>query len=86
MSNKSRVQAINQITNRKPIPVATPDKLGNIWAEDVFNLARMEWALSKNAYKAMQKTMQTGKLKLTNARAISYKYIEKRFTYQEPLC
>ena len=61
MSDKSRVQAINQITNRKPIPVAMPDKLGNIWAEDVFNLARMEWALSKNAYKAMQKTMQTGK-------------------------
>ena len=61
MSDKSRVQAISQITNRKPIAVAMPDKLGNIWAEDVFNLARMEWALSKNAYKAMQKTMQTGK-------------------------
>ncbi len=61
MSDKSRVQAINQITNRQPVPVAMPDKLGNIWAEDVFNLARMEWALSKNAYKAMQKTVATGK-------------------------
>ena len=61
MSDKSRVQAISQITNRQPVPVAKPDKLGDIWAEDVFNLARMEWALSKNAYKAMKKTVETGK-------------------------
>jgi len=60
MSNESRLQAISQITNRKPTPVTMPDKLGNIWAEDVFNLARMEWALSKNAFKAVKKTVQTG--------------------------
>jgi glutamine synthetase len=59
--NKSRLQAITEITNRKPIPVTMPDKLGQIWAEDVFNLARMEWALSKNAFKAVKKTVQTGK-------------------------
>ncbi len=58
--NSSRVQAISQITNREPMKVSQPEKLGQIWAEDVFNLARMEWALSKNAYKAMQKTVQTG--------------------------
>lgn len=59
--NKSRLQAISEITNRKPVPVTMPDKLGQIWAEDVFNLARMEWALSKNAFKAVKKTVQTGK-------------------------
>jgi glutamine synthetase len=37
------------------------DRLGKIWADDVFNLARMEWALSKNAFKAVKKTVQTGK-------------------------
>jgi len=58
--NKSRLQAISQITNRKPTAVSMPDKLGKIWAEDVFNLARMEWALSKNAFKSVKKTVQTG--------------------------
>jgi glutamine synthetase len=36
------------------------DRLGKIWADDVFNLARMEWALSKNAFKEVKKTVQTG--------------------------
>ena len=58
--NESRLQAIYQITNREPVPVTMPDKLGNIWAEDVFNLSRMEWALSKNAFKSIKKTVQTG--------------------------
>ena len=58
--NESRLQAIYQITNREPTPVSMPDRLGKIWADDVFNLARMEWALSKNAFKAVKKTVQTG--------------------------
>ena len=58
--NESRLQAISQITNRKPLPIEMTDKLGNIWAEDVFNLARMEWALSKNAFKSVKKTVETG--------------------------
>ena len=59
-ANSSRLQAIQAITNRKPTKVKKPDHLGNIWAEDVFNLARMEWALSKSAFKAMKSTVQTG--------------------------
>jgi glutamine synthetase len=58
--NLSRLEAIKQITNRVPLAVSKTDLLGNIWAEDVFNLARMEWALSKNAFKAVKKTIQTG--------------------------
>jgi glutamine synthetase len=58
--NESRVQAIYQITNREPMQVAMPEKLGDIWAEDVFNLERMEWVLSKNAFKSVKKTVQTG--------------------------
>ncbi len=58
--NESRLQAIYQITNRETTPVTMPDRLGKIWADDVFNLARMEWALSKNAFKAIKKTVQTG--------------------------
>ncbi|HBE91058.1 MAG TPA: glutamine synthetase type III, partial [Gammaproteobacteria bacterium] len=58
--NESRIQAIYQITNREPMQVTMPDKLGDIWAENVFNLARMEWALSKSAFKSIKKTVQTG--------------------------
>ena len=58
--NESRIQAIYQITNREPMQVTMPDKLGDIWAENVFNLARMEWVLSKSAFKAIKKTVQTG--------------------------
>ncbi|MBE9568658.1 MAG: glutamine synthetase III [Proteobacteria bacterium] len=58
--NESRQQAIHQITNRTPTAVTQPEKLGDIWADDVFNLAKMEWALSKNAFKAIKKTVQGG--------------------------
>lgn len=58
--NASRLQAIYQITNRETIPVNTPEPLSKIWASDVFNLAKMEESLSKNAFKAVKKTVQTG--------------------------
>jgi glutamine synthetase len=58
--NASRLQAIQEITNRKPVPTEMTDSLGDIWAEDVFGLARMEWALSKTAFKSIKKTVQTG--------------------------
>jgi glutamine synthetase len=59
-ANTSRLQAIQNISNGKPVAVEKPDFLGNIWAEDVFNLDRMEWALSKTAFKSIKKTVQTG--------------------------
>ena len=58
--NESRLQAIHQIINRQPTPVAQPEPLSKIWATDVFNLAKMEEYLSKNAFKAIKKTVQTG--------------------------
>lgn len=58
--NQTRLQAIENITNRAPKLVSTPEPLSKIWAEDVFNLQKMEEALSKNAFKAIKKTVQTG--------------------------
>ncbi|NOR41071.1 MAG: glutamine synthetase type III, partial [Gammaproteobacteria bacterium] len=58
--NESRLQAIYQITNREPVYVKKTKSLDKIWACDVFNLAKMEEALSKNAFKAIKKTVQTG--------------------------
>lgn len=59
-ANASRLQAINNITNRSPLPVSQTEPLGKIWAQDVFNLSRMEWALTKTAFKAIKKTIETG--------------------------
>ncbi|MDH5612472.1 MAG: glutamine synthetase III [Gammaproteobacteria bacterium] len=58
--NESRMQAIYQITNREPMSVTQPEPLSKIWACDVFNLAKMEESLSKNAFKAVKNTVQTG--------------------------
>lgn len=58
--NTSRLDAIRQITNRTPMPVKAHGSLDKIWACDAFNLVKMEEALSKNAFKAVKKTVQTG--------------------------
>lgn len=59
-SNQARSQAIQTIGKRAPKAVGKTEPLNKIWATDVFNLAAMEEALSKNAFKAMKKTFQTG--------------------------
>ena len=59
-SNQNRVAAIASITQRSAMPVEMPQPLNKIWACDVFGLATMEDSLSKNAFKAMKKTVQTG--------------------------
>jgi len=59
-SNQSRAQAIAQITNRVSKVYTQTEPLKDIWATDVFNLATMEEALSKNAFKAMKNTVMTG--------------------------
>ena len=60
--NQTRLQAIDQITNRAPLSFEKTEPLNQIWATDVFNLQKMEEALSKNAFKAIKKTVQTGKV------------------------
>lgn len=56
----ARKVAINEITKRAPKQCEMTSPLSKIWATDVFNLSAMEEALSKNAFKAMKKTVQTG--------------------------
>ncbi|MFT5710025.1 MAG: glutamine synthetase [Halioglobus sp.] len=58
--NTSRRQAIQNIVNRTEADVSEAEPLSKIWACDVFSLATMEESLSKNAFKAMKKTVQTG--------------------------
>ncbi len=58
--NAARLMAIKEITNRPPFKVSQPEALKKIWASNVFDLATMEESLSKNAFKAIKKTVQTG--------------------------
>ncbi|GLP99437.1 glutamine synthetase [Methylophaga thalassica] len=58
--NESRLQAISNIINRQKTVVHKPEPLDKIWATDVFNLAKMEEALNKSAFKAVKQTVQTG--------------------------
>ena len=58
--NQTRLQAIDQITNRAPKSCKMTDPLKQIWATDVFNLQKMEDALSKKAFKAIKKTIESG--------------------------
>ncbi|TYK64453.1 glutamine synthetase III [Colwellia echini] len=58
--NQTRLQAIDQITNRAPLSFNMTEPLNQIWATDVFNLQKMEEAISKKAYKAIKNTIQSG--------------------------
>ncbi len=59
--NEARVNAVHQITNRKPMPAKTPQRLEKIWAENVFNLSKMQASLPKAIFKSIQNTIVTGK-------------------------
>lgn len=58
--NNVRQHAITEILGRTPVPSGEILPLSEIWASDVFGLAAMEEALSKNAFKAIKRTVQTG--------------------------
>ncbi len=57
---ESRAQAVFEITTGEPLAVVKSKSLEEIWASDVFTLMKMEDALSKSAFKAIKKTMETG--------------------------
>jgi glutamine synthetase len=56
--SEARAQAVFEITTGEPIAAAKPKSLEEIWAADVFTLAKMESTLSKIAFKAMKKTQE----------------------------
>lgn len=58
--NKARVQAVHQITNRTLMPPKTPRRLEEMWAENVFNLTKMQASLPKAIFKSIKNTIVTG--------------------------
>jgi glutamine synthetase len=60
MTHELRVQAVSQVTDRKPLPSKVPQRLEALWAADVFTLSKMQESLPKDIYKSLKKTIQTG--------------------------
>ncbi|MEL6930644.1 MAG: glutamine synthetase III [Cyanobacteria bacterium J06600_6] len=60
MGYESRAQAIYQITEREPIPVASAARLEDLWAVDVFSLSKMKQCLPKGVFKSLKKTIEAG--------------------------
>jgi glutamine synthetase len=58
--NTARVQAVQQITNRELMPPQPPRVLEEMWAENVFNLSKMQASLPKAVFKSIKKTITTG--------------------------
>ncbi|MEQ1528796.1 MAG: glutamine synthetase III [Methylococcales bacterium] len=58
--NAARVQALQNITNRPPMPVKAPEPLSSLWASDVFTLSKMKESLPKDVFKSVKKTIEAG--------------------------
>ncbi|MBF2089664.1 MAG: glutamine synthetase III [Synechococcales cyanobacterium K44_A2020_017] len=58
--NAARVQAVHQIINRELMPPKPPERLEEIWAENVFNLSKMQASLPKPVFKSIKNTILTG--------------------------
>ncbi|MGB3240338.1 MAG: glutamine synthetase III [Geitlerinemataceae cyanobacterium] len=58
--NAARVQAVHKIVNREAMSPKAPVCLEKIWAENVFNLSKMQASLPKAVFKSIKKTIVTG--------------------------
>ncbi len=58
--NDARVQAIQQIVNKETMPPKAPQPLAKIWADNVFNLSKMQASLPKAVFKSIKKTIVSG--------------------------
>jgi glutamine synthetase len=58
--NLARIQAVQNITNRKPMPAKAPEPLSSLWASDVFTLSKMKESLPKDVFKSVRKTIEAG--------------------------
>lgn len=59
-NNEARLKAVSDITGAAPIEATMTAPLNEIWGCDVFGLKQMEESLSKSAFKAIKKTVQSG--------------------------
>jgi len=60
MPSLPRLQAIERILSRPPVPVEPSAELQELWARDVFSLDKMKSALPKAVFKSLQRTITEG--------------------------
>ncbi len=60
MSAIDRKEAMSLINNRQPMDVKPAGKLLDIWASDVFDLAKMKQMLPKAVFKSLENTIKSG--------------------------
>ncbi|CAK23884.1 glutamine synthetase III [Synechococcus sp. CS-197] len=60
MPHPARLAALQAIQQRTPVDCAPAQPLEEIWASDVFTLARMKSALPKESYKAVRRVIRDG--------------------------
>ena len=58
--NEARLQAIRSIINRESIPPKAPKPLEELWADNVFNLVKMQASVPKGVFKSVKKTIISG--------------------------
>jgi glutamine synthetase len=58
--NAARAQAVNQIVNRVSMPPKPPSRLEDIWAINVFDMAKMQASLPKSVFKSIKNTIVSG--------------------------
>jgi glutamine synthetase len=58
--NAVRLQAVQNITNRTPMPSKIPESLSSLWASDVFTLSKMKESLPKEVFRSVKKTIEAG--------------------------
>ena len=82
MPHPSRLAALQAIQQRKPMACVKTPSLEEIWASDVFTLARMKNALPKEAFKGVRRVIRDGgKLNLEVADAVAQAMREIKTTY-----
>lgn len=72
MTTDQRVLAIREATSRKLPAPTPPPALSEIWADDVFTLAKMRTMIPKSHYKSLKATLEEGgKLDVSVADAVA---------------
>ncbi len=72
MPSPARLQAMQAILERPPVPVEPAEPLEKIWASDVFGLETMKSALPKDVFKSIQRSIRQGsKLDLSVADTVA---------------
>jgi glutamine synthetase len=60
MPSPQRLAVLQAIQARTPIAAAPPQKLEDLWCQDVFSLERMKAALPKDTFRSVQRTIREG--------------------------